>query len=287
MRRLLRCARWDADAVRGDIRAYAVEHLGTDGGALFVDETGFVKKGRASAGVQRQCPGIRRAHRELPGRRPPRLRHQPRTDTDRPSALPARTGMVLRSRTPSVDQANRDCAVSDQTPPGPGGDRHRTGGTRDRLRDGRRLFPGRDQLRPHRHARGHRRRTPARRLASARPRITARRARSTTTGPGSTSAPTDIATCSSAATAPPANSPPTCAGHLKRSPLRNSSGSPTSAGGSSSASRPPRARSNSITTPVRDEAQLGFSTVCCTGASYGSRHCKPPPDHPQSTETQL
>ncbi|MFH8445983.1 transposase [Streptomyces sp. NPDC018026] len=34
-----------------------VEHLGTDGGALIVDETGFVKKGRASAGVQHQCPG--------------------------------------------------------------------------------------------------------------------------------------------------------------------------------------------------------------------------------------
>ncbi|MFJ3889811.1 transposase [Streptomyces rubrogriseus] len=58
MQRLLRCARWDADAVRGDVRAYAVEHLGTDGGALIADETGFVKKGRASAGVQRQCPGI-------------------------------------------------------------------------------------------------------------------------------------------------------------------------------------------------------------------------------------
>ncbi len=56
MQRLLRCARWDADAVRDDIRAYAVEHLGTDGGVLIV-ETGFVKKDRASAGVQRQYTG--------------------------------------------------------------------------------------------------------------------------------------------------------------------------------------------------------------------------------------
>lgn len=57
MRRLLRSARWDADAVRDDIRAYAVDHLGTDGGVLIVDETGSVKKGRASAGVQRLYTG--------------------------------------------------------------------------------------------------------------------------------------------------------------------------------------------------------------------------------------
>jgi SRSO17 transposase len=57
MQRLLRYARWDADAVRDDLRAYAVEHLGTDDAVLIVDETGFVKKGRASAGVQRQYTG--------------------------------------------------------------------------------------------------------------------------------------------------------------------------------------------------------------------------------------
>lgn len=57
MQRLLRYARWDADAVRDDLRAYAVDHLGTHGGVLVVDETGFVKKGRASAGVQRQYTG--------------------------------------------------------------------------------------------------------------------------------------------------------------------------------------------------------------------------------------
>ncbi|GFH37805.1 hypothetical protein SCWH03_40450 [Streptomyces pacificus] len=57
MQRLLRHARWDADAVRDDLRAYSVEHLGTDGGVLIVDETGFVKKGHASAGVQRQYTG--------------------------------------------------------------------------------------------------------------------------------------------------------------------------------------------------------------------------------------
>ncbi|MEW2548209.1 IS701 family transposase [Streptomyces sp. NPDC047002] len=57
LQRLLRYARWDADAVRDDLRAYAAEHLGTDGSVLVVDETGFLKKGRASAGVQRQYTG--------------------------------------------------------------------------------------------------------------------------------------------------------------------------------------------------------------------------------------
>jgi SRSO17 transposase len=34
-----------------------VEHLGDPGGVLVVDETGFLKKGRTSVGVQRQYPG--------------------------------------------------------------------------------------------------------------------------------------------------------------------------------------------------------------------------------------
>ncbi|MFJ8532332.1 IS701 family transposase [Streptomyces sp. NPDC093591] len=57
MQRLLRSARRDADAVRDEVRAYAVEHLGSEGGVLILDETGFVKKGRSSAGVQRQYTG--------------------------------------------------------------------------------------------------------------------------------------------------------------------------------------------------------------------------------------
>lgn len=57
MQRLLRYARWDADAVRDELRAYAAEHLGADGGVLVVDETGFLKKSRSSAGVQRQYTG--------------------------------------------------------------------------------------------------------------------------------------------------------------------------------------------------------------------------------------
>jgi SRSO17 transposase len=49
--------RWDADAVRDDLRAYVVERLGDPGAVLVLDETGFVKKGTRSAGVQRQYSG--------------------------------------------------------------------------------------------------------------------------------------------------------------------------------------------------------------------------------------
>jgi SRSO17 transposase len=49
--------RWDADAVRDDLRAYVVEHLGDADAVLVLDETGFLKKGDKSAGVQRQYSG--------------------------------------------------------------------------------------------------------------------------------------------------------------------------------------------------------------------------------------
>src|SRR5215470_18616819 len=54
MQHLLARAKWDADAVRDDVRAYVVGHLGDAGAVLVVDETGDVKKGTATPGVQRQ-----------------------------------------------------------------------------------------------------------------------------------------------------------------------------------------------------------------------------------------
>ena len=57
MQHLLAGARWDAAAVRDDLRGYVVEHLGDPGAVLVVDETGDVKKGTATAGVQRQYTG--------------------------------------------------------------------------------------------------------------------------------------------------------------------------------------------------------------------------------------
>jgi SRSO17 transposase len=57
MQHLLGRARWDADAVRDDLRDYLTERLGDPGAVLVVDETGDVKKGTATAGVQRQYTG--------------------------------------------------------------------------------------------------------------------------------------------------------------------------------------------------------------------------------------
>ncbi len=54
---LLGRADWDAEAVRDDLRAYVVEHLGDPAAILVVDETGVVKKGTASAGVAKQYVG--------------------------------------------------------------------------------------------------------------------------------------------------------------------------------------------------------------------------------------
>jgi SRSO17 transposase len=57
MQRLLSVAVWDADAVRDDVRGYVWAQLGHPDGALIADETGFLKKGRHSVGVQRQYTG--------------------------------------------------------------------------------------------------------------------------------------------------------------------------------------------------------------------------------------
>jgi len=65
MQRLLRTADWDVDGVRDDVRGYVLDGLGdpdaADGdsgaGVFIADDTGFIKKGRRSAGVQRQYTG--------------------------------------------------------------------------------------------------------------------------------------------------------------------------------------------------------------------------------------
>ena len=65
MQRLLRTADWDVDGVRDDVRGYVLDGLadpdpdpGEAGAGVFIaDDTGFIKKGRRSAGVQRQYTG--------------------------------------------------------------------------------------------------------------------------------------------------------------------------------------------------------------------------------------
>ncbi|MDR1090550.1 MAG: IS701 family transposase [Prevotella sp.] len=48
---------WAADDLRDDLRTYVKDTLGDSGGVLVVDETGFLKKGKKSAGVMRQYSG--------------------------------------------------------------------------------------------------------------------------------------------------------------------------------------------------------------------------------------
>jgi SRSO17 transposase len=57
VQRLLGEADWDEEAVRDDLRTYVLEQLADEQGVLVVDETGFLKKGKKSAGVARQYSG--------------------------------------------------------------------------------------------------------------------------------------------------------------------------------------------------------------------------------------
>src|SRR5678809_1089123 len=49
--------RWDVDALRDLVRDYATEHLADENAVLVIDETGFLKQGKASCGVARQYTG--------------------------------------------------------------------------------------------------------------------------------------------------------------------------------------------------------------------------------------
>lgn len=57
MQHLLGRARWDANAVRDDVRECVLDHLRDEDAVLVVDETGDVKKGTHTVGVQRQYTG--------------------------------------------------------------------------------------------------------------------------------------------------------------------------------------------------------------------------------------
>ena len=49
--------RWDADGLRDIVREYVALNLATDDAVLVIDETGFLKQGKASCGVARQYTG--------------------------------------------------------------------------------------------------------------------------------------------------------------------------------------------------------------------------------------
>jgi SRSO17 transposase len=75
MQRLLGEAVWDADAVRDDLRGYVAGQLGDPDGVLIIDDTGDLKKGVHSVGVQRQYTGTAGRGRERTGGCVSRLHH--------------------------------------------------------------------------------------------------------------------------------------------------------------------------------------------------------------------
>jgi SRSO17 transposase len=57
LQHLLAGAKWQSDDIRNDLQQYVADKLGEDDGVLIIDDTGFIKKGTTSAGVQRQYSG--------------------------------------------------------------------------------------------------------------------------------------------------------------------------------------------------------------------------------------
>lgn len=57
LQRLLSWCQWEPDEIRDDLQDYVAERLGQPDGVLIIDDTGFLKKGTVSAGVQRQYSG--------------------------------------------------------------------------------------------------------------------------------------------------------------------------------------------------------------------------------------
>ncbi|MFJ6632608.1 IS701 family transposase [Streptomyces sp. NPDC091376] len=57
LQHLLAGSKWEPDDIRDDLQEYVAGKLGEVGGVLIIDDTGFIKKGSTSAGVQRQYSG--------------------------------------------------------------------------------------------------------------------------------------------------------------------------------------------------------------------------------------
>ncbi len=126
MQHLLARAVWDADAVRDDLRGYVIEHLGDPDAVLVVDETGDLKKGTATVGVQRQYTGT--AGRIENAQVAVYLTYASREGVrvHRPGAVSA---AVVDRRPGPVRRRGRSGRrrVRDQTSPGHGDDRPRAG----------------------------------------------------------------------------------------------------------------------------------------------------------------
>ncbi|WP_443735572.1 transposase [Streptomyces guryensis] len=68
LQHLLGRACWNPDEARDDLQGYVAEKLGETAGVLIIDDTGFIKKGTVSAGVQRQYSGTEGARISISAR---------------------------------------------------------------------------------------------------------------------------------------------------------------------------------------------------------------------------
>ena len=89
MQHLLARASWDTDGVRDDLRDYVTAQLGDADAVLVVDETGDLKKGMRTVGVQRQYTGTAGRIENAQVAVYLDLRRRARARDDRPRALPA------------------------------------------------------------------------------------------------------------------------------------------------------------------------------------------------------
>jgi hypothetical protein len=84
---LLNLTCWDTEGVAADLRGFVAEHLGEPDGVLIVDESGDLKKGEHTVGVQRQYTGAAGRTRTRRSRSISPTPPGP-AGTDRPRALP-------------------------------------------------------------------------------------------------------------------------------------------------------------------------------------------------------
>src|ERR1700750_2824505 len=115
---------WDADALRDIVREYALETLGDEDAVLVIDETGFLKQGKASCGVARQYTGSAGQDHQLPDRSVRLLCVATWPCLHRPGALSAK-GMDGRPRSPEGSACTERCGLCDEAQDRASNDRSR------------------------------------------------------------------------------------------------------------------------------------------------------------------
>ncbi|MER5987620.1 transposase [Streptomyces sp. NPDC001787] len=108
LQHLLAGAKWEPDDISNELQEYVAHKLGEDDGVLIIDDTGFIKKGTTSAGVQRQYSGTA-------GRRGCRLR--PAGQGDLPGGFPQQSRGVTGRPVPGPRTRGRWCHESNRTLP--------------------------------------------------------------------------------------------------------------------------------------------------------------------------